>query len=97
MPTLEGRTSLHVNYNRDAWRYDVLLDGEFLNNCIAADENAGRATVLKRDATGRLTLPIDCEVVYGRVEIRHSSLRLREGDSPKQTTTDWGIQCCIDK
>lgn len=60
-------------YAADAYRYEVLLDGIPLRDCVTADEEQGTATVHMRDSDGKLMA--ECgrareKTMFGEVRIR---------------------------
>lgn len=60
-------------YSAEAHRYEVLLDGVPLPDCMTADEEQGVAVVFMRDADGNLMhdgARMRTKARFGRVTIR---------------------------
>lgn len=63
-------------YSAEAYRYEVLLDGVPLHDCVVADEEQGAATVYMRDADGNLMHDgsrVREKTMFGDVRIRRAA------------------------
>ena len=63
-------------YGVNAYKYEVMLNGKIIDNCITADEDEGYCVIYVEDSNGEYQLnihgtSIQRDIVYGDVKLIH--------------------------